>query len=494
MNRSANHISRHKPAKYTVFSTYLAGLALVVIVTWAHHESPGDESDDQAATSVSRAGAESAMFKEAGTCARCHVFSVLEWAVSRHLEVATNCQSCHGESKGHVANERNEVKPEYLYEGQAIAGQLCMTCHGTGCPDTNRVDNCQQCHHVHALMNPAKPLPDRGEQLEKLLHRWDRFDTQIARGKEHADQQQWEAAGAAFQAALKLIPGDAGARAQLAMCQRRLQTALAGFERLDDAYDKTTGLPRAVKVPVIDMPMRLVPPGEFDMGSDRWADARPVHTVRIDAFFLGAYEVTQAQWLTVMGNNPAGHQGKQFPNSQRMPVEHVSWQDCQAFIRRLNERVPGGGFRLPTEAEWEYACRGPRAAAPGANDIAELAWFGANSRRPGVPEKPDLDLKAYAPRTVGTRRAGNWDLYDMHGNVREWCSSLWRPYLYNPADGREALTHAGLRVLRGGAYCDAAASLDPALRHAERPNRRLRFNGLRLARNVPQLKLPDLRD
>ena len=95
---------------------------------------------------------------------------------------------------------------------------------------------------------------------------------------------------------------------------------------------------------------------------------------------------------------------------------------------------------------------------------------------------------------VGTRRPGPWGFHDMHGNVREWCSSLWRPYLYNRADGREALTHAGLRVLRGSAYCDSASALDPALRHAERPHRRLRFNGLRVARDVPELNLPKVRN
>jgi len=87
---------------------------------------------------------------------------------------------------------------------------------------------------------------------------------------------------------------------------------------------------------------------------------------------------------------------------------------------------------------------------------------------------------------VGTKQPNRWGLYDMQGNVSEWCSTLYRPYLYDPKDGRESLTEPGLRVLRGGGFADAAESLDPAARHAERPQRRYRWNGLRLARSVPQ--------
>ena len=97
--------------------------------------------------------------------------------------------------------------------------------------------------------------------------------------------------------------------------------------------------------------MVLAPAGECDMGSDDIAGAQPVNTVRVEAFYLGKFELTQAQWKAVMGNDPALHQG------DNLPVERVSWTDCQAFIQKLNARVPGGGFRLPNEAEWEYACR-----------------------------------------------------------------------------------------------------------------------------------------
>lgn len=211
--------------------------------------------------------------------------------------------------------------------------------------------------------------------------------------------------------------------------------------------------------------MVLVPGGEADIGSERLADARPVHTVRIEPFYLGKFEITQAEWVALMGDNPSAHQ-----QSGRLPVELVSWEDAQAFLANLNERVPGGGFRLPTEAEWEFAARA--GVPPSGAELARVAWF----------EAPDSD---FAPKVAGSGQPNKLGLFDMQGNVWEWCSSLAAPYPYNAWDGRESLTAAGLRVLRGGGYADQADLLDPALRHGERPNRRLRWNGLRIARSAP---------
>jgi formylglycine-generating enzyme required for sulfatase activity len=143
-------------------------------------------------------------------------------------------------------------------------------------------------------------------------------------------------------------------------------------------------------------------------------------------------------------------------------VEQVSWVDAQAFIRKLNEKVPGGGFRLPTEAEWEFAAR-TGGAVPG----------------PTVPGQS-------SPHPVGKGQPDKLGLYDMLGNVWEWCSSLERPYPFGAADGRESATAPGLRILRGGGFADPQDLLDPAFRHAERPDRRLHYNGLRLARDVPE--------
>ena len=432
-------------------------------------------------------------FKQAGVCARCHVVSVLEWGISGHVESETTCQKCHGPSKGHVANERNEVKPDRLPRGKAIAKQLCSTCHKTGCPSTQQVQTCQKCHHVHALINPAKPPKAKDDRLEKLLARWDQYRKQMAKGDQHVKQQEWKPAQAAFREALKLIPGNHHARTRFQMCRRRLNPSLPGFRIVGNKFDAQTGLPRDVQVAELKIPMLLVPPGEFDMGSDELSDSRPRHTVRVDAFYLGRYEITQAAWKAVMGANPSKHQGKQFADAARLPVERVSWNDCQQFIRRLNKLVPGGGFRLPTEAEWEYACRAGqrevrfsgKAQFSEEKNLSERAWFRVNSLRKSPSKSAFLQIDAYAPRPVGTRRPNPWGFYDMQGNVCEWCSSLWRPYLYNPSDGRESLARPGMRILRGGSFSDSAESLNPALRHPERPHRRFRSNGLRLARSVP---------
>jgi formylglycine-generating enzyme required for sulfatase activity len=207
--------------------------------------------------------------------------------------------------------------------------------------------------------------------------------------------------------------------------------------------------------------------------------------VAVEAFYLGKYELTQSQWQTLMGTNPSVHQGKEFADAEKMPVEHVSWQDCQALLRPLNERVPGAGFRLPTEAEWEYACRAGSRPPPEGSALGQFAWFRANSVRQPRGENPSQDPNAWSPRPVGTKKPNPWGLYDMQGNVAEWCSSLYRPYLYDAKDGRESPDGPGLRVVRGGSYADSAEELDPALRHGERPQRRFRWNGVRIARSVP---------
>ena len=208
--------------------------------------------------------------------------------------------------------------------------------------------------------------------------------------------------------------------------------------------------------------MVLIPSGEFDLGDDRFADSRPVHTVEVDAFYLGVYEVTQAEWQQVMGTNPSAQQGAAGDDSAllpvRLPVERVSWEDCQVFIEKLNEQVPGGGFRLPTEAEWEFACR-----SGGEVSLARPSAF-----------------------PVGIRTPNAWGLFDMQGNVSEWCADLLRPYLADRSEAPESGDSRNLRVLRGGSYNDGATGLHPAMRHGERPHRRLRWNGLRLARSVPE--------
>ncbi|MCW5982813.1 MAG: SUMF1/EgtB/PvdO family nonheme iron enzyme [Bryobacteraceae bacterium] len=404
---------------------------------------------------------EDRQFKEAGVCARCHVISVVEWGMSRHRAAGTNCVACHGSSEGHVVDERNNVKPEKMPSGAAIAG-LCADCH-QACPKTRKTAACQDCHHVHALVNPNQPPTARDERLDAQSAQWKTYAKRMEEGESAARAGEWTRARSAFQQALEANPGDRTATDRLRVCDRRLAPGLPGFETGGGARDEQTGLPREVVVSGRGIAMALAPGGDVELGSEHFGASKPPHTVRVEPFYIGKYEVTEAEWQAVMGKNGRPEEAR----DPRAPAAGISWNDAQAFIRRLNENVPGGGFRLPTEAEWEFAAR-----AGSLGDLSAVAWFG--------------EAQSGAPRAVGAKKPDKLGLYDIRGNVWEWCSSLGMPYPYDPADGREAPEASGLRVLRGGGYADSADLLDPALRHFERPDRRLRWNGFRVARSVPE--------
>lgn len=181
-----------------------------------------------------------------------------------------------------------------------------------------------------------------------------------------------------------------------------------------------------------------IPQGSFCMGSTKGVDdEKPVHHVAINYwFYMGKYEVTQAQWQSVMGNNPSS-----FTDCGRdCPVEQVSWDDAQHFFRRLNRMDDGYTYRLPTESEWEYACR---AGTTGdyAGNLNQIAWYGVNSGR--------------RTHAVGSKNSNDWGLYDMHGNVLEWCED-WSHETYDgaPTDGTAWLSGGQQRnrALRGGSF------------------------------------------
>jgi formylglycine-generating enzyme required for sulfatase activity len=164
----------------------------------------------------------------------------------------------------------------------------------------------------------------------------------------------------------------------------------------------------------IGMEFVLIPAGKFMMGSPgskavvEWE--QPAHRVTISQpFYLGKYPVTQAQWEAVMGNNPS-----QFRGGPHHPVETVSWDDGQAFLDKLNEMEGGGDYRLPTEAEWEYACRAGTETPRYHPDVNAIAWYGENSNG--------------HPQPVGQKLSNAWGLYDMLGNVWEWCHDGARTY------------------------------------------------------------------
>ena len=199
------------------------------------------------------------------------------------------------------------------------------------------------------------------------------------------------------------------------------------------------------------------------------ADEKPVHQVTINySFYIGKYEVTQAQWQAVMGNNPSSFKGEIPGPLFNLPVEQVSWDDAQSFINKLNESNDGFTYRLPTEAEWEYACR---AGTTGdyAGNLSEMAWFAENSQN--------------RTHNVGEKQPNGWGLFDMHGNVWEWCQDWYHDsYSGAPADGSAWLGGVQLyRVLRGGSWGNKdAASLRSASRSRNTPDNRFYDKGLRV--------------
>jgi formylglycine-generating enzyme required for sulfatase activity len=203
------------------------------------------------------------------------------------------------------------------------------------------------------------------------------------------------------------------------------------------------------------MELAYVPAGSFMMGSENGGtDEKPAHRVTIsNGFYIGKYEVTQAQWQAVMGNNPSNFKDC----GGNCPLEGVSWDDAQKFIQGLNGLKDGYTYRLPTDAEWEYACR---AGTTGdyAGDPKEMAWFSENS-----------GSKTHA---VGGKQPNAWGLADLHGNVWEWCQDWYHETYYGaPTDGSAWLSGGEQkhRVLRGGSWSSLAAVLRSAYRSYNSP-------------------------
>lgn len=208
----------------------------------------------------------------------------------------------------------------------------------------------------------------------------------------------------------------------------------------------------------VRMELVWIPAGTFVMGSptseaERNSDETQ-HTVTISrGFWMGKYEVTQEQWTKVMGYNPSNLQGAQNP------VEMVTWIDCQTFIQQLNTRVSGGGFRLPTESEWEYACRAGTETrfytGDSTSDLARAGWYDGNADNTTHP--------------VGQKQSNGFGLYDMHGNVWEWCQDLYGTYpsgsVTDPIN-KVAPSSDEFRVVRGGSclapagYCRSAVRFE----------------------------------
>jgi formylglycine-generating enzyme required for sulfatase activity len=215
----------------------------------------------------------------------------------------------------------------------------------------------------------------------------------------------------------------------------------------------------------------LIPAGTFIMGSETGeSDELPTHQVTISRpFYLGKYEVTKAQWLAVMGNNPSLFQGN--PN---LPVEQVWWDSVQEFIHKLNAMEGGNKYRLPTEAEWEYAARaGSRTVFSFGDDathLGEYAWYKDNS-----------DGKTHP---VGWLKPNAWGLYDVHGNVMEWVQDWYGRYPTGAVTDPQGPASGSHRMRRGGAWNSSASVCRSANRYSV-PGYRDDFLGFRLLRTAP---------
>jgi formylglycine-generating enzyme required for sulfatase activity len=226
----------------------------------------------------------------------------------------------------------------------------------------------------------------------------------------------------------------------------------------------------------IGMELVLIPSGTFSMGGDKKLEQAedhetPRHIVNIsEAFFMGKYEVTQMQWTEIMDNNPS-----EFINENR-PVERVSWNDVQVFVQRLNTKEETNKYRLPTEAEWEYSARAGSNSAytfgGDTNILSQYAWYRKNS---GGKTHP-----------VGQLHSNAWELYDMHGNVHEWCQDWFDRKYYSQSPSNAPLgPSTGLaKALRGGDWGSEDWYCRCASRSLSSPDRRSNRLGFRVIRTA----------
>ncbi len=268
--------------------------------------------------------------------------------------------------------------------------------------------------------------------------------------------------GATWSAPLKIVSGDVGknisaGEKQITWKVLEEQEYLVG----DKMKFKVTANGRKSFEPE----MVFVQGGTFKMGSKSGDhDERPVHSVYLNSFYIGKYEVTQAQWRDVMGSNPS-----RFVGCDKCPIENVSWNNTQEFLKKINA-LTGKNYRLPTEAEWEYAAKGGRMTMnfdfSGSKNLMSVAWYSENSKD-----------KTHA---VGLLQPNELVIYDMSGNVWEWCSDIYGIYhdshLNNPIG-----YHSGeARVIRGGGLISNAAACRSTFRIWEYPEFKSEYYGFRL--------------
>jgi formylglycine-generating enzyme required for sulfatase activity len=282
--------------------------------------------------------------------------------------------------------------------------------------------------------------------------------------------------GRTFSGVLKNVSGDVGKGVSPGSGKRIVWDALSEYEKLvgTDFVFKITAGGGVLKFSVngVSFEMIEVTGGTFIMGAtqEQGSDAqdyeRPAHTVTLSTYYIGKFEVTQGLWRAVMGSNPS-----YFGGGDNLPVECVSWNDCQSFIKQLNS-LTGKRFSLPTEAQWEYAARGGGKSKQykysGSSSIDYVSWYDGNS--------------GSKTHDVGTKSPNELGIFDMSGNVVEWCNDWYGAYSSASQTNPVGPSSGSYRVLRGGSwYGDGARGCRVSTRHNTYPDYNFNFSGLRLA-------------
>ena len=317
------------------------------------------------------------------------------------------------------------------------------------------------------------------KEINRLADEKRKVEEQTEGAKRNAEREAAEAkrrADAAEKAKLKAEQEAAEAKRQAEAAEaakRKVEQEVEEAKRKAEAAETAKrnadlrALAQTYTVKGVSFTMKYVEGGTFTMGctseqgGDCQADEEPSHQVVLSAYCIGETEVTQALWKAVMGNNPSSHKGN------RLPVEHVSWYDCQEFISKLNrlleDRIPSGyQFALPTEAQWEYAARGGNKSQhykyAGGNTIGDVAWYRGS--------------RGYDTRPVKTKQANELGLYDMSGNVSEWCADWYAFYSSSVQADPKGPSERSSRVSRGGYVGSSAESCRVSDRFYDTPDYR----------------------
>ncbi|MHC5082276.1 MAG: SUMF1/EgtB/PvdO family nonheme iron enzyme [Planctomycetota bacterium] len=314
-------------------------------------------------------------------------------------------------------------------------------------------------------LSPAGLAQSSGDEASKK-EAIARYRAAMKEGRAAQKKKDWKAAVAAYERALEAKPGDFAAKKALEKARKNLGVLPKGFEK-------------AFILPV------LIPAGTFQMGSPkseagRTANEGPVHPVKITKpFYLAKYEVTQALWRTVMGDNPS-----RFPEAgENAPVEKVPWTDCKAFCKKMD-------LVLPTEAQWEYACRAGTQTpfSFGRTVTVDQVNYHGDYPYAGAPK----GINRATTIRVGSFPANAWGLHDMHGNVWEWCEDIYARHFFSKPEATkpDPLCKEGsdLRVVKGGSWIGYSWYCRSANRDGYRENTLGGYVGFRPAKLIPDAR------